>query len=236
MKLAVAAAAVAVALLVAAALAGVGRPDPATGETQKPEHAVTVNGLGEVETVPDEAQLSVGVTTQAETARAAADANAEKMNAVIAALREAGIDEKDIQTQNISLEPQFRRNAGIYAYRASNTVAAKSGLEELAAALDAAVEAGATQTYGISLSRSDQEKLYRDALADAVDDAKAKAQALAKAGDFDLGGVIRVQEGGTGLPFAAQDMAVSAEMRAQAPIAPGTQKVTANVAVTFALE
>ena len=105
-------------------------------------------------------------------------------------------------------------------------------MSQLAAALDAAVAAGATRTEGLSLTRSDQEALYRRALAEAVDDARAKAKALAKAGNFELGGVVGVEEGtqeaytyGT-LPFTDQAAAV-------APIEPGTQKLTASVRVSF---
>jgi uncharacterized protein len=235
MKL-VAVLALAAAALVAVALSGVGRPDAARGEAapQPRTDVVTVTGVGKIETVPDRAEASFGVVTRAETAEAAVKENAEKMNRVIDALRDAGIAEKDIRTQELALNPRFERNRGIVGYEASNTVVGSSTLETLGAALDAAVAAGANRSYGITLARSDRDDLYRDALAAAVDDARAKAAALADASGFGVGDIVRVEEGGASMPMydtAVRDFA----QEASTPLMPGTQEIQASVAVSFAI-
>lgn len=223
----------AVVLLGAAALAGVGRPDEARSQSEaERENVVTVAGVGRIDTVPDRAQLSIGVTSRADTAKEASTQNAGRMREVIAALRGAGIEAADIQTQELALEPRFSRSGGLVGYTARNTVAAESTLEELAAALDAAVAAGATRTHGFSLTRADQDALYRRALARAVDDARAKAKALAAAGNFELGGVVGVEEGTDG-QYPYRQLAFADASAAGAPIAPGTQKVTATASVSF---
>ena len=235
MKL-VAAAALAAALLALAALAGVGRPEAARGEAPPPpKNVVTVTGTGSVETVPDRAELSLGVRTHARTARDAAERNAERMRRVLDALRDVGLDGKDIQTQEISLSPRFERGRGIVGYTAANTVSAGSEIDELAAALDAALGAGATQTYGFTLTRSDRDDLYRDALADAVADARAKAEALAEAGGFDVAEVVQVEESHVDGVMRSTYGDAALEAQAAAPVEPGREEVRASVAVSFAI-
>ena len=230
-------AALAAAILAAVALAGVARPEGARGDTPEGAAAkktITVTGDGKVETVPDEAQLSLGVRTSGETAAEAMEENAQRMARVVRALRGAGVDEKDIRTEEISLSPRLKRNEGVIGYVAVSTVSASSGLKQLSEALDAAVEAGANQSYGLSLSRSDREQLYRAALKDAVADARAKAQALAAAGGFAVGAVVTVDESAGSDPVY-YDRAVAAEAAPAMDIAPGTQEVHANVRITFAI-
>jgi uncharacterized protein len=236
MKL-VAALALAAAVLVTVALSGVGRPDDARGEAApRPRtDVVTVTGTGKIDTVPDRAEASFGVVTRAETAERAVEDNAEKMNAVIAALRDAGVAEKDIRTQELALNPRFEKDRGIVGYDASNTVVASSALDTLGAALDAAVAAGANRSYGLMLARSDRDDLYRDALAAAVDDARAKAEALADAGAFDVGDVVRVEEGGGAMPMYEADAGAFAPMEQRTPLMPGTQEIQASVSVSFAI-
>jgi uncharacterized protein YggE len=98
--------------------------------------------------------------------------------------------------------------------------------------IDAAVNAGANQVYGLSLSHGDQDELYRQALKAAVANARANAQALASASNLSLGRVTAIVEGGGApqpVPFAAADKA----MAESTPIEPGTQQTTASVTVTF---
>ena len=236
MKL-VAAAALAAAALVTIALSGVGRPDAARGEAapEPRRDVVTVTGTGKIETVPDRAEASFGVVTRAETAEQAVKDNAEKMNRVIDALREAGVAEKDIRTQELALNPRFEKDRGIVGYEATNTVVAASTLETVGAALDAAVAAGANRSYGLTLARSDRDGLYRDALAAAVDDASAKAKALADAGGFDVGDIVRVDEGGGAMPMYDTGAREMAAFEQRTPVMPGTQEIQAIVSVSFAI-
>jgi uncharacterized protein len=220
------------ALLALAAVAAVTRASDAPAAAGEPGDGITVQGSGTVSTIPDRAQISFGVETRAATARAALAANAAEMRKVIAAVKAAGAT--DVQTQSVSLQPQYAEAGTVQGYIAQNSVSGT--IRELAragAVIDAAVEAGANQVYGPSLSRGDQTELYRQALRAAVADARTRAQALAGAANLTLGRVTQVVESGSApMPFAS---AVKAEDASGTPIEAGTQQVVASVQVTFAV-
>ena len=183
--------------------------------------------------VPDRAELSFGVESKGSSARSALSANAAEMRRVIAALKAAGAT--DVKTQYVSLSPQYNEKSEAQGFVATNTVSAT--IKELAkagAVIDAAVNAGANQVYGPSLSHGDQDALYRQALKAAVANARANAQVLASAANVSLGRVTTIVEGGGApqpIPFAAADKA----MAESTPIEPGTQQTSANVTVTFSV-
>ncbi len=218
------------------ALAGVGRPETAGGAS-KPAGGITVTGIGTVTSVPNEATFTVGVQSEGATAREALASNSGQMNRVIAALKSAGVDRSDIKTQDVSVSPSYRDEGEIDGYTARNSVSVKiENLSKAGAVLDAASNAGANEVYGPMLSRSNQDKLQADALRDAVDDARRKAQALAKAAGVQLGSVTAISEGFSGgpEPYYAGG-AERAVLDKAAPIEPGTQDVQASVTVTFAI-
>lgn len=218
------------------ALAGVGRPESAGGAS-KPAGGITVTGLGTVTSVPNEAEFSLGIQTKGETAREALAANSEKMERVLAALKSAGVDSRDIKTQNISVSPSYAEEGQIDGYTAGNSVSVKiHDLSKAGEVLDAASNAGANEVYGPSLSRSDQDELQSKALRDAVADARKKAEVLADAAGVDLGPVTAITEGFAGgpEPYYAEAGARLAADKA-VPIEPGTQDVQATVTVTFAI-
>ena len=155
----------AVALAAVVAFAGVGRPESARGDSTQTD-IVTTNGHGVITAVPDEATVSAGVRTDAATAAAALAENATSMNAVIAALKKAGGE--NVQTQQVSLYPSTDQQGKVTGYTAQNTVSAKAKIAGAGALVDAAVGAGANTVDGPSLSLSDQDALYRDALKKAV--------------------------------------------------------------------
>jgi uncharacterized protein len=216
-------------VVAAAALAGVGRPEAARGETAAPD-TVTTFGHGVVTAVPDEATVTAGVHTQADSASAALDQNAALMNKVVAALKAAG--GTDLQTQQVSLYPQQNPQGQVTAYVADNSVSAKAKIAAAGPLVDAAVGAGANTVSGPTLGIAGRDALYRGALKKAVDDARAKAAALADAGGFGVGPVSSVSEQQAGgAPVPMLDSAVAG--KASTPIEPGTQDVTADVQVTF---
>jgi uncharacterized protein YggE len=223
--------AAAVALVVIAALAGVGRPEAARGDIGAVADSVTTTGHGVVTLVPDEATVTAGVHTQAATAADALAQNSARMNDVIAALKQHG--GKDVQTQQVSLYPQSREDGSIIGYTADNSVSASAQVAEAGALIDAAVGAGANTVSGPTLSVSDRDDRYRDALKKAVEDARAKALALADAGGFGIGPVSTVVEQSSTPPVPI--FAAGAAKDASTPIEPGTQDVTADVTVTFAI-
>jgi uncharacterized protein YggE len=214
------------------AFAGIGRPEAARGDTAAPD-SVTVNGHGDITAVPDEATVSAGVHTQAASASAALAQNATLMNAVVAALKGAGGTE--LQTQQVSLYPQTDQKGTVTSYAADNSVSAKSKIATAGALIDAAVGAGANTVNGPTLDVSGRDDLYRDALKKAVEDARAKAMALASAGGFGVGPVSSVTEQGS----APQPVFAAASPSAKSdatPVEPGTQDITADVTVTFVIQ
>jgi uncharacterized protein len=222
---------VAVAVLAVIVLAVAGRPSSARGDINTAD-VVTTTGHGAVTAVPDRATVTAGVHTRATSARQALSENARLANAVVAALKTAG--GTDLETQQVSLSPQTDDNGNVTGYSADDAVSASSGVAEAGGLIDAAVAAGANTVSGPALDVSQQQELYRQALAKAVQDARAKADALARAGGFAVGPVSSVVEsspGGEVVPYAA--VAKSAD--AATPIEPGTQDITAEVTVTFAL-
>ncbi len=225
-------AAAAAVLFAAAAIAGVGRPGPANGAatTQTPS-IVTTSGHGTITAVPDEALVSAGVNSRAPTAAAALAQNSDAMQQVIAALKKAG--GTGLQTQQVSLYPQTDDRGAVTGYVAQNTVSAKAKIAGAGALVDAAVAAGANTVDGPNLDVSDRDALYRDALKQAVADARAKAQALADAGGFAVGPVFTVTEQGASAPQPVFEAA--AAKSAATPVEPGTQDVTADVTVSFAI-
>jgi uncharacterized protein YggE len=221
--------AVALAFAAAAVLAGAGRPGTAHGATGAPGTVTTV-GHGVSTLVPDQATITAGVHTQAATAADALARNAKLMNAVIAALKQSG--GTDIQTQEVSLYPQTADDGSITGYAADDSVSASAAIADTGALVDAAVGAGANSISGPSLSISDQDAAYRDALQKAFVDARAKAQALAQAGGFGLGSVASVSESSAAAPPPLLPVATAGKVDST-PIEPGTQDVTADVTVTF---
>ncbi len=216
-------------VLTAAAFAGIGRPEAARGDTATPD-TVTTLGHGVITIAPDTATVTAGVHTQAASASAALTENAKLMNAVVAALKAAGGQE--LQTQQVSLYPQTGPQGDVTAYVADNSVSAKTKITGAGSLIDAAVGAGANTVSGPSLSVSDRDARYRDALGKAVADARLKAQALATAGGFGVGPVSSVTEGGSAPTPVFQAIGAAAKSDAT-PIEPGTQDITADVTVTF---
>jgi len=196
---------------------------------------ITVQGTASVTSVPDRAELSFGVESQGQTAKGALAANAAEMRKVIAAVKAAGVAAADVKTQSVSLSPRYNDKNEAQGFVATNSISAT--IKELAkagAVIDAAVDAGANQVYGPSLSHGDQAELYRQALKAAVANARASAQAIAGAANVSLGRVTAVVEGGGSVPqpYLAANKAMDA---GSTPIEPGTQQGTATVTVTFSV-
>jgi uncharacterized protein YggE len=225
-------------VLAASALAGVGAPRLIHADSSDAQSGtLSVVGTGSVTTTPDSATLSAGVTTQGSTASEAMDANARAMAKVIQALKDAGIASKDLQTQFVSVDPRYD-DAGqrITGYGATNSVSAVvRGLSDVGDVIDAAVSAGANTVSGPSLARDDQDKLYRDALEDAVANAREKATALARAAGVSLGGIKSLDESPQSSGPVVYGGAFAAAKDTSTPIEQGTSEITASVRVVFSI-
>jgi uncharacterized protein YggE len=224
--------AVAVGLLVtAAALVAVLQPSGA-GAVDPPAStdSLTVSGEGVVLAVPDRAQISAGVETRAQTAKAALQTNAAAMEDVLRALRAGG--GSDVTTETVSLSTSFDEQGTPNGFVASNVASATVAFAKAGALIDAAVAAGANTVYGPSPSRSDVDALYREALAKAVADAAGRATVLAKAAGRELGRVTAISESGAPVPVFAK---AEAARDASTPVESGPQETSATVSVTYAL-
>jgi uncharacterized protein len=216
----------------AAAIAGVAQPH--LGRTATPSSTtITVNGNGTVNATPNRASFDFGVTTQAVTAAEALSRNATEAQAIVDALKKAGVDSAAIQTTQVSLWPQTSSNGTkVVGYQASNSVHVTAALAKSGSLVDAAVGAGANNVDGPNLDTADQSSLYDDALKRALADAKGKAQAIATGAGLTLGAVVKVTEGGnaTPVPYFA---AAKATPGVAPPIEAGTQQIQASVTVTY---
>lgn len=233
-------AALAVTGFVIAACNGVGRPETAQGGAATGADGsalgITVTGLGSVKAAPDQATFSFGVETQGATANEALAANNETVQNVIDAVKGQGIPDDDIQTQSVSVSPRYSSDGQvIIGYSANNTVSViVRELDQVGAVVDAATKAGANQVYGPSLEIADKTALYEQALGEAFDDARSKAEAVAKAAGVTLGGVVNVVEGGGYAPMPVAEEA-AADAGGGVPIEPGLQELQASLTVTFAI-
>jgi uncharacterized protein YggE len=199
-------------------------------------NGITVVGTGSADVIPDVADWTFGVHSQAATASDALSANASAMKDVLAALEGAGISKKDVQTTEVSLYPETADDGRtVTGYSASSTVTATvRKLGDAGKVVDAAVRAGATDVYGPNLHPSDTDEAYGEAVDKAFDDARTHAEAIAAKAGVSLGAPIAIVEGGGYAPgpVMAYDRAAAAEV---APVEPGTQQVSASLSVTFAI-
>src|ERR1700704_3677991 len=165
----------AAAVIAAAAMSGIGQPATANGDTLPPR-LVTTTGHGVITAVPDDVTVTAGVQTQATTAADALSQNSTAMQKVVAALKQAGGGK--LQTQQVSLYPRTNDAGDVVGYAAQDSVSAHSDVAGAGGLIDAAVGAGANTVDGPTLTLSNQDELYRQALQKALTGARAKAEAL----------------------------------------------------------
>ena len=209
------------------------------------ETLLSVSATGEAETRPDEARFQAGVENFARTGAAASAANAEDVAEIIAALKAAGIPERDIQTRTVGINRiEWGDRKG--QYQASNIVAVTvRDVERTGAVLTAATEAGANIVSGPDLRMSDPEAAANSAYAGAYRAARARAEAYAEAAGMEVGRVLSIRDGGGSqgnryLPGAMPPppvvAPVSREMAEEAGrVMPGQTSSAVSVQVDFAL-
>ena len=208
--------------------------------------AISVSGEGTVSVPPDLAQLEAGVASDAKTAKEAAEANNATMGKVLAALKGAGIDEKDYQTSRLSLQPQYELAvpnkpgaATLVGYRASNHVTIKvRDLTKVASVIDTLVTAGANEIGGINFIVTQASKALDEARTKAVADARRKAEIYAKAAGVTLGEPLSITEEGAAAPPPVFRGKLAAPMASGAPtpVAPGEEQLSITVNVTWAIK
>ena len=219
--------------------------NPVFADEVKMNRVISLIGHGEVRAVPDMAMITMGVVTSAETARAALDANTKAMTELMASLKAANIDEKDVATSNFSVNPRLdygqngRQPPKVTGYDVSNTVTVTvHKIAGLGALLDKAVSSGSNQINGISFSVSKPDEAMDEARKLAVKDATHKAQLYAGATSVSLGNIVSISEnGGVVEPpiMFNRAKAMSAEA-APVPIAQGTQVISVDVNIAWEIK
>jgi uncharacterized protein YggE len=222
---------------------------PASAQEANRPPLIEVTGHGEVTGAPDTAFVTSGVTTQGETARAALDANTAAMTDLVGALKAAGIADRDIQTSNFSVSPNYVYNnqpdqngythpPRIDGYTVTNQVGVRvRDLSSLGEVLDKAVTVGANTINGISFSVEDASALYDAARKAAFADARHKADLYAQAADVVLGGIASLSENqNVGQPPQPYMMKAVAEAAASVPVQAGELTFSIDVSVSWEIE
>lgn len=210
--------------------------DPPTPEPDTSRRSVTVSGTATVRSAPDEAVVTLGVQTQATTAEEAMAQNAERMDQVIRALLDQGLREEDLATSYLSLYPRYADSGlTVVGFTAENQVTAVvRDLGRVGRLIDRAVQAGANLTSGISFRLSGENEAADRALADAVADARGKAELLASAAGASLGQVVSISEAGVPTPPPVY-YEVAAAAEARTPVLPPELETQVSVTVTWVL-
>ena len=200
-----------------------------------------VSAQAEVRRKPDVARLSAGVVTQAPEAQAAMQANAQRMQSVVAAIRQAGIADKDIRTTGVHLQPQYaygeNRAPQLTGYQVSNSVQVTvRDLERIGPTLDALVAQGANQVNGPDFGIEDEDAVRDLARAEAVQKARRRAQVYAEAAGMGVRRIVAITEsGGYSPPTPYPRMAMAQSESADTPVEPGENVVSASIEVWFEL-
>ena len=209
------------------------------------QQGIWVSGEGKVSAAPDIATLSLGVQSQEATVADAQAKATQAMNAVMAALTANGIDKKDIQTQNFNISPMTKwdpttQEQVTTGYQVTNTVTVKvRNLDNTGAIIDAVAQAGGdlTRVNSISYSIEDPTSYYAEARTEAVADAQAKAEQLAKLAGVSLGDPIYITESSSAPPIYSRGVAESAVPAPDTtPVSPGELDITLDVQITYAIK
>ncbi|MGH6741474.1 MAG: SIMPL domain-containing protein [Bradyrhizobium sp.] len=212
---------------------------PALAQSDLPA-AISVTGEASISVPPDLALVDAGVASDAKTAREASEANNNAMTKVLAALKAANVDPKDVQTSRLSLQPQYAPNRSgpspVVGYRVSNRVTVRiRDVTKLANVIDTLVGAGANDIGNVSFEVSQASKLLDDAREKAVADARRKAEIYARAAGVTLGAPLSISEEGAPQPIFRAKMAAPMAA-APTPIAQGEETLSISVSVTWAIK
>lgn len=211
-------------------------------DTSQPEQmaSIKVVGSGEALGQPDEAQVTVGVETFAPKVNDATADNEATIEAILTALKEAGITSDDIQTSNYSLwaEQKYGDNGpeGIAGYRVANQVMVViRDIDKVGEVLAAAIAAGANSIYGVQFSVADPASLEAEAREKALEDARQRAESLARLSDLTLGDIRAIDEAFNQFPGPAPMGGGygGGAMDSSTNISPGQLSYQSQVQVTF---
>lgn len=217
------------------------KQEPAT-----PINQVTVSGTGSTTAQPDLATIDFSVITEEKTAEGAEQSNSKKMTAVIAVLKSAGIDEKDIQSSGFYVNPVYdysKSAAVVTGYSVQNTVTVKvRAFDKLGALITDAIAAGANSVSSLNYSLEDSAQYYQQALEAAIKDATGKIGAIAQASGVKISAapvsITEQSQSATPMasPAAVRETGMAADSAAAVPTQPGEMNITAQVQIIYAIE
>jgi len=229
-----------IATVVAALTAGVlvlGGLGAAPAGAAPRERTITVVGTGQVKGTPDVADLSIGVEAQAASAVDALSTVNDRAQKVLDVLHDAGVDDADVQTNGLSVNPTYDDRSHVDGYAASNSVIARiRDLSKAGAIVDAAAaKAGDNiRVNSITFSIDDDSALLAAARTKAVKRARVQAAQLADAAGVSVGDVLTIDEQTTASPITRYSTADAAGA-ASAPVSPGTETLSVTATVVFAI-
>ena len=217
---------------------------PRSGETlvlRESEHGILVSEQGEAEARPDRARFHVGVEARRPTVAEARDAGADAQRRVLDALRANGIGDDDVQTDSLSVSPEYEytdQGQRLLGYTVRNAVHVRvNEIDRLSAMVDAAIGAGGdlVRLDGIQFELSDPDAVRTRAREQAMQRARATAEQLARLAGVELGAPIAIEEVVSGGEPRPMMMEMRAADTAQAtPIEPGVTRVTVQLRVRYA--
>ena len=202
---------------------------------------LTAHGHAELKVKPDIARFTVSVTTQAAQQSAAAQDNARRTTTLLAALKAAGVADRDIQTQSYDVQPQYDYKPSppvLTGFQAINSVQVTiRDLGKAGSILDKATQAGATEVSGLSFDLADRTAAEQQALKQAVVEAQAKADAMAQAAGVGRGRLLSLTEGSPVMvqPLFQPRMMAAAAPEPATPVEANEITVTADVTAVYAL-
>ena len=205
-------------------------------------NTVTASGEGKAVAAPDQAEMNFGITTAGTEAKKTLDAASKQADAIIAALKKAGVTKEDIQTSGVSLYPQQdysnSKTPRITGYQASVQVRVTiKDMSTVGNVIEAGTAAGANEVSGPTFTLSEQSTSRAEAIDKAVADAKSRAEVMAKAAGKSVGDVLSMSEAGISVPpIFGGNMRSAADVAAAVPIEAGTVDITANVTIVFELK
>jgi uncharacterized protein len=228
----------------AAIAATLAAASPALAQDNKMPRLISLSGNGEVRRAPDIAFVTTGVLSQGATAAEALAANTSAMNALFAALKDAGIAEKDVQTSNFMVQPRYNfqdnKAPELVGYDVSNNVTITvRKIGDLGALLDKVVQAGSNQINGIGFDVSEPSASLDQARKLATEDATRKAKIYAEAMGVTLGPVMSISEGVSyqpPMPMARGKVMMADAAAAPVPVAAGEQRLSVDVNITWEIK
>lgn len=218
-------------------LSSQGKQNVKLAQSQSEIKGITVTAQGKSHIVPDKGTFNINVISRGDSSKTVKDAQATKVKAVLDALKDAGVPEKKLQTESVNIYEDWSVDTEPRPYVGNTCIVVNEvDIAEAGHLMDVAIDAGATEVSSLEYATTEYDKMYADALQNAMDKAKEKALVLADAGDVTLGTPIAVEEGYEDTSYLnTRNYAMNADGASaeKTSIEPGEVDIKAMVTVTY---